>query len=267
MNAATFTAKMRSILSDNAGQRFIGGQTSGKRLDYGRLAKLGYGSNRVFKKPMFYKFRKYAVALLGDASGSMGWGHDSDKYKYAAASMTALAQGLKQAGAHVETSLFNRQLWDADVNAANFEEVFYERTGGGDEKSKSFCGGNHDAFALDQAALKLSGVAAYSGKILLVLSDGRPACDYCAGVVSGQRCTLPGQQHTGKRDSSDRKHREALIASIKKARAAGIVVLAVGIRTDAPVSLYGEDCTIVVQELNELYSKTAAMLEGHVVRG
>lgn len=253
MNAPTFAAKCRSILSDNAGRRHIPGFTSGK-LDTARLSRLASGSLRVFRRPYRSRFARYAVEILVDASGSM---YGNNRTPAAAHASHAVYSGLTSAGASVRVRMFNTRLYDpfGASELATPDTLLSALNRGATSFAAS---GNHDAYALTCVTRDLAASSA-PGKIVLALSDGQPSCDNADGK--------PGCFYRPSHSATWQAGGAALRLSISRARASGIIVLALSIQTDFAVNLYGVRATRRVDDLDQVYPAMASLLDRHITRG
>ena len=147
------------------------GQKRG-RLDSSRLWRLGINDDSIFKKRNIEDKTDYAIEILIDVSGSM---HDSSKYKNAmgtAICIEAALTGLE--GVEVKTVAFNfdsgtkmRVLKDFKDTESKTPTVYNNWITGG-------C--NRDGFAIRVALDDLKKHKA-KNKLLIVISDGMPACD------------------------------------------------------------------------------------------
>lgn len=291
MNQRIFIAKARSILSDNAGVRKLPHQRTGKFLDESRLGLVHAGEKRVFQKPIKRQFSEYHICILLDCSGSMQEGHESydeqgnyysiSKLEVASMATHALAYSLELAGAKVDiigfNSLFKHYPKSVYQNSKDFYSTNY--------LSASMYGGdNCDSGAVRMGRDFLQKKQA-PGKIMIVLSDGAPTC---RGICETywKKDTAEREERTrslstqGFSDPKDecpsRKFKDkhdyvdaglSLEKEIEITRKAGILTFAIGIMTNDPVQYYGEKNTRVVNDLNNLYSEMANVLEKNIVRG
>lgn len=248
-----FVVKTISILADNAGVRRIPRQRSGKFLDEARLGLVPAGETRIFARTQKKTFHEYRIALLVDCSGSMGSGKGS-KLEVAAQCTHALEYALTRAGAQVDVYTFNGDYQEVPKKTVRDQNEMYRFCHATESR---YGGDNNDADAVRITTRKLSG-ATEPGKILMVLSDGQPAPG-CGPIIK-----ILGKVglKQSRKDSED-----DLRASVLEARKQGIVCLAVGILTNAPVNYYGKHHTSVVSDLNQLYSSMSKMLEQNIQRG
>jgi hypothetical protein len=251
VNQRTFIVKTRSILTDNAGARKLPRQLSGKTIDAPRLALVPAGADRVFSRQVKRSYSDYHIVLLVDASGSM---HINNRVYPASACAHALDYSLRQAGASIETVLFNREIYEvspAIVQGAlgkalfrHVDEIAGSRAGGG----------NHDHLGVNYAVKKLLRHPK-PGKLLLVLSDGLPSCRGGGSCLGQDFC------------SDDDLLEKALMQSVKKARNQGIMTLSIGIQTASPTQFYGRRFSKAVYDLDGLYTACAGLIEKNIIRG
>lgn len=260
MNAETFRARCQSILVDNAGKRYAGGQTSGGRLDNGRLSRVVSGNFRVFKRPMFHKFRRYGVSLLVDTSGSMGnfvsggGGIESTRTHEASRAAHLLTKGLVLAGAEVSLYAFNtmlRKLTDAEREMVSANPLYLTKI---DEEMGGTSHGNHDAYAVEQATRDLLARTDLPGKIVVVIGDGWPSCDHSD--------PFPGCRGKKNMEGNIKHLRE----TVGKLRKQGVSIFSIGIDLDTS-AIYGKQFTETVFGMGEVFTKTAKLLERNIIRG
>lgn len=250
MTEHVFVSRVRDILCDNAANRFVGGQKSGV-IDDARIGLAPTGTGRVFKRPLARRFARYHVTLLLDASGSMLHNHRVDPCLNMA---ERLAASLKRSGAHVSAFAFNRITRPLAVERLRdeYEDVLgatSETLGG----NRDLATGNHDPYAIDQAAKALLADASHPGKILIVLSDGRPGCD------DWKECTAPG--------CLPHQNLAAFPPLLSKLERSGIVTLAIGICCDYVKNVYGVNRSAVCHDMAALYPAVANLLERYIQRG
>lgn len=252
MKQRIFIKKARSILSDNNGARYLPRQLSGSVLDAQRLALADAGEQRIFMRSERRKYADYTFMLLVDVSGSMC----NERIECAAAAVHALNHALLEAGARVLVRYFHGKTGTISAATTADPERLFTFLDTEVRSMRAMC--NHDGFAVDMAARELLKVSRSIANVLLVFSDGSPECgcdDDCGGG------------HHDARYTKGRTQSELLRSSIKRARAAGVLTLAVAIQTKRPVSYYGERNTVVVNELNTLYSSACGLLEQNIRRG
>lgn len=257
MNASTFVTKCRDILKDNASHRLVGGQRSGV-VDEGRVAMAACGENRIFKRPLARRFASYRVDIMVDASGSM-WGHGSGKrWLHAAVAACALYNGLRTSGATVFVHPFSMGLLPPldmatnetaidSMNAVFRHPVRVTKHGG---MTVNAAHGNHDSYCLSTVAAQSIADRKHQGKIVLVLSDGRPSCDYYP-------CGLPGCHDD----------EGPLIVAIEAARRSGLLVFGIGIEAEHTTDIYGERFSAIVEDAVNIYAPCARLLERYIQRG
>lgn len=254
MNAQTFIAKTQSIFSDNAAGRFIGGQSSGPKMDQGRLGLLSTGNMRVFRRKGERTFKHWRVELLVDVSGSI--------YKYGRSArlidaFTAILKALRAAGiGAVTVSGFNAEAVELESilnDRPALDELFmnaYQGSGSGGY-------GNHDGHFVRERVKALH-AAKEPGRMLVVFSDGNPSCDHAP-------CGKPGCSSVGYYGREGLK--ADLIKALDEARRKGVLALAVGVQADHVKEFYGAKHSTSINDLSELFTKTAALIERHIIRG
>lgn len=286
MNEPTFHKKLVSVMKDNQYDRFIGGKRSGK-LDTKRIYKISQ-SSKIFKKKEERKGKHYSVSLLIDCSGSM-YNCDRDKPAYEMAER--LIHHLQKVGVELEIVGFNtfehilktyeqthvdekwlKDLWNkmSDLTArtgrrrVHFFDKSKKAIPSSDtellkklEKEEgswdtSECQGNCDGeiIALSRERLKKR----KGGKIMIILSDGRPHFDYGMDWWS---YNSPGKKY------SDFKPKVEAQKTIKE----GIAFISVGIQTRDVFKYYPESNTSSVDELDDMYQVVVDKLQKHIKRG
>ena len=258
MNQHTFISRVRSILSDNNAPRMSYAERSGSGIDEGRIALAPTGFNRVFKCKARRKYADYKVTLLVDNSGSM----NGEKMDYAAKVVHALWYALKTAGVTPAVYGFNILFYKIATEYLESISRLYSFMDGRCDSSQGVINshpagdGNHDGYAVRLAVDSMLADNHEGGKVLLVFSDGSPAC--CSSGCGNPGCFPCDDAYNLRSD---------LVKSIAYARRRGVTCLAVGIRTDAPAKFYGASQSVCVDDLSALYTQTAALLERNLVRG
>ena len=256
MNAESFIAKTRSNFSDNAGRRTLGRQASGSGIDGARLGLLGVGDFRVFTKPGDRLFKAWHVEMMVDCSGSIT---RDNRDVILSECVVRLHKALRQAQVgKVCATGYNRDEIGIEADIAkgaaalkrklnSFYEMFNPDTRGG---------GSHDGYMIRRATQRLMNGNA-PGKMLLVLTDGRPNCDYA-------KCDLPGcfGGYKGREGL-----RTDLIAALGEARKQGVIALGVGVQAEHVTEFYGKQHSVSVNDLQTLFSDAARLLERHIIRG
>lgn len=253
MNSQTFVSRCRSIFSDNAGVRREGAKNSGPFIDEGRLGMLAVGDLRVFAKRVNRTFKDWGIHLLVDCSGSMINGYRIEPCINA---VLTLLESLRAAGVgSVTVSGFNQKQHIFDARTQNDKSLLanHLRRAASIEDQGNGHAGNHDGYAVRQAVRNMQ-KSREAGKVLLVFSDGKPACDTAI-------CGHPGCSKSREWLAND------LQAAVKEARRAGIAALGVGISAEHVKKFYGDAHSTSVNDLSEIFTKTAALLERHIVRG
>lgn len=253
MNAGTFIAKCQSIFTDNAGVRRVGGKYSGPFIDEGRLASASVGDLRVFAKRSYRTFKDWGIHILVDCSGSMEGGR---RVQPACDAVNKLYAALNKAGVgSVEVSGFNQFLHPYNqavlqdpreltrkITWATRRDIPWQMNGHA---------GNHDGHAVRETYRKLN-KSGSAGKLIIVFSDGRPKCD------ATRVCTHPGCGYSIGEDLRD---------AVIQARRSGVMCLGVGISVSHVKEYYGDAHSTSVYNLDELFTKTSALLQRHIIRG
>lgn len=258
MNAQTFITKTQSIFSDNAGVRRVGAKSSGPMVDEGRLAMLGAGDLRVFARKAARQFKSWRVQMLVDCSGSIvrdgKQGELSETVRGLCKALRAAQVGsVDVLGFHVKPLEISEPMLS---EPGKLEEMIKR------EYTSHRSYGNHDGYFVREVGRKLLR-APEPGKILLVFSDGCPSCDHADRGPDG--CGDPGCGTRGYngRDSLG----EDLRIALGEMRRAGLISLGVGIQAEHVREFYGETHSTSVNQLEELFTKTARLIERHVIRG
>lgn len=236
-----------------------GAQQSG-RIDPSSLSRLYVGDTRVFRKKVEHRSMNYDVSLLIDASGSMGHpageadGVHLNRFQAAMVAAYAMGDTLNRLGINFEIIGFTTYRHTSEWSETCSKEMskhgirfgrtdwlympifksFDERWG-----SKSieriaaafhhhdFLSQNVDGECVQIAAQRLAQQRS-EGKLLMVLSDGMPAC-----------CSPDPVSLT--------RH---LAKSVKSVEQTGIKVIGVGINTDAVTKFYTHN--IVLRDVSKL---------------
>lgn len=269
MSKPTFISRCHSIFTDNASHRMVAFQRSGY-VDPSRLA-LCRTTDTVFKKPLTYRFARYHIRLLLDASGSMchlingkDVGCHNGLFKIAAESAYNLYKSLTDSGTFVSLVLYNRRLalmfpdhlktFDAFLTRYK-EDVLHQ--------ASNYCAGNHDDYAITESVKTLLSDSTHPGRIIFILSDGVPKCDYSIadcmnrygepkGLVQGCLGRNPGL--------------EPLKQSIQSANRSGIITLGLGIGTSHIQEIFGKNGRDLIDP-SLIYSTSCDLLERSIVRG
>jgi len=278
MNQKTFTAKVKSVLSDNKNDRAV------TRLRAGALDTKSYKNinttGKVFKKKQERKGKNYKVSLLLDASGSMRTGADG-RADTLRKMIPPLVQTLTDAGADVEINAFNALFYPmsefGQTIPKDFNKTFADRYNKalrdtrikqvkrGDKRTYQIAskkdiaenkyhydqasGWNFDAWAIHQAIAKLN--AEDGNKILIVFSDGQP--------------TNENWYHTSDLNKSINDY--SIPYQIKLAKHSGITVLSVGIQTECVYNYYPKRDTVIVHKLEHMYEGITKLLSLNIKRG
>jgi cobaltochelatase CobT len=248
----TMAAALEAALSAESEARWIGGERRGKKLDRRRLADWAMGSenDHIWKRLEQGEVQDTVVCLLWDCSGSMGSSrHKSNKAALARLAAIAFHEALLKCGIAHEVLGFNtdhpnsHELGQMAVEAARRGESLdrYSRVDELDSRmvfvdygqadGRAICeitgaGANRDGEAVLWAAKRLA-TRKEKRKILIVGSDGQPA----------------GARHT-------RTGRKFLTESVKRVKAAGIEVVAIGIMDNSVEKYYSE--STVIQDATDL---------------
>lgn len=243
-----FKTKLRSIFKDNKIGRTVANKTCGK-LDMKRLYKV-MTSDKLFCKKEDISKKQYNVLLLVDASGSM----EGAKLYTALQCMGALIRDMQDV-VSLEVAIFNHRYkvlktFDEKIPNSLLKIKVLEPTVA---HKNSYGGSNHDHIAVKKAAESLS--KRVGQKILIVLSDGHPACD-----GGSQECDAT----CGDYNSMDSAMWKALKRSVKEVENSGITVLSVGMLTDVVKHFYSHH--IVIHDINNLYDAISTYMERYVKR-
>lgn len=259
MTPTVFLAKVRDILTDNASHRMVGGQLSGPRLDAPRLALAPSANARVFKRPMFAKFARYAIALLVDASGSMCGGSAITKARALVDTLKQLVPAFVNCGVLLEvysTNKRNKLIFSGtDISSAAINSMIdkYET-----ELRSSNCRGNHTAHCLTEAVGFINRHAAtHPGRIIVNITDGRPGCDDYTLY-----CKLPGCMPYGSTVNAP-----AMIAVNKLAAHLGVQSLCLGLLDNYGERLYAPKQYEYVAAAPRVYEHLLALLNRNITRG
>jgi len=247
MNQRHFIRRAGSILKDNNGVRHTPHQLHGTGIDIAHIAMADAGERRIFTKAERRKYADYHFMLLVDVSGSMS--DDRERTCYPA--VHALYHALTSAGATVQGRFFNGVTGEIPQSMLANPERLFEFLSGYVHGKGHEC--NHDGYALTEASKALLRSSRSQANVLVVFSDGQPACAGCEEL--GADCSRSRQCKT----------LENAIASIRKA--GRMTLLGVGIQSSYCQSFYGERSTITVNQLHELYPQTCKLLEQNLRRG
>lgn len=246
MRQGVFIEKCRSIFSDNDGVRYLPRQKFGPGLDVQRLALADAGETRIFVKPEKRQFKDYKICFVMDCSGSMS-GNRIDILIQAVHSM---AYSLTVAGAEVFGISFNAQILDVPhktlFKMKELSALLQKRL-------HTMGGCNRDGAAVKRAADLMMRYPQSPAKIIVVFSDGCPACGGCHAPRGSAEFNL-GQY-------------EYLKQQIRAARTKQLEVLAVDIQSGEATEYYGEGKTAQVRNLDQLYQQTMQLLERNIRRG
>ena len=284
MKAHVLATKIGGILTDNKFDRFVGGKTRGK-LDFSALAKIGY-SDKVFKKREARKNKDYKVIVLADASGSM-YGDRANNtgealellndalqktdVQYALWSFNGDILSLKDFEEKPKRSgetdsLYHKHLEDrylhycraCNASFGSFEyeeeEVDCPSCGKHPDTSTDCSNYNADGLALH---LALEAVQKLSGEhIIVVLSDGQADCiPYFDSKLA----------YMVKDGIRYRDMKLGLVA--RKAIHEGVVLCSIGIQSEAVLSHYPKENTIVVQRTSQIGDALIKLISKHIKRG
>lgn len=243
-----FKTKLRSIFKDNKIGRTVANKTCGK-LDMKRLYKV-MTSDKLFCKKEDISKKQYNVLLLVDASGSM----DGSKMYTALQCMGALIRDMQDV-VSLEVAIFNGRYktlkrFDEKVPNSQIRSKILEPTVA---HLRSFGGMNHDHIAVKKAGESLS--KRVGQKILLVLSDGQPACD-------GGR--MECDEDCGSYGSDSSSMWKSLKHNIKCIENSGVTVLSIGILTDAVKHFYTH--YEIIHNISGLYDTISSYMARYVKR-
>ena len=257
----------RALVSKNKSY-WRSSQESG-RINPSSLARLYVGDTRVFRRKVEHRSKSFDVTLLIDCSGSMHHGTGSlSRFQTAMVAAYAMGDTLHRIGVNFEILGFTTKPhtgeWgetcrkEMGTHGITFGRIdwlympifksFEERWGpkqmeriGAAFHVEDFLRENVDGESVQIATQRLIGQRS-EGKMLIVLSDGAPAC------------------HTYDRTALNRH----LSKSIKSAERAGIKVIGVGIDTDS-VSRYYSDY-IVLNDVTKLPTELVEQIQKVLLR-
>lgn len=257
----------RALVSKNKSY-WRSSQESG-RINPSSLARLYVGDTRVFRRKVEHRSKSFDVTLLIDCSGSMHHGTGSlSRFQTAMVAAYAMGDTLHRIGVNFEILGFTTKPhtgeWgetcrkEMGAHGITFGRIdwlympifksFEERWGpkqmeriGAAFHVEDFLRENVDGESVQIATQRLIGQRS-EGKMLIVLSDGAPAC------------------HTYDRTALNRH----LSKSIKSAERAGIKVIGVGIDTDS-VSRYYSDY-IVLNDVTKLPTELVEQIQKVLLR-
>ncbi len=257
----------RALVSKNKSY-WRSSQESG-RINPSSLARLYVGDTRVFRRKVEHRSKSFDVTLLIDCSGSMHHGTGSlSRFQTAMVAAYAMGDTLHRIGVNFEILGFTTKPHTGEWGETCRKEMsshgitfgridwlympifksFEERWGpkqmeriGAAFHVEDFLRENVDGESVQIAAQRLAGQRS-EGKMLIVLSDGAPAC------------------HTYDRTALNRH----LSKSIKSAERAGIKVIGVGIDTDS-VSRYYSDY-IVLNDVTKLPTELVEQIQKVLLR-
>ena len=257
----------RALVSKNKSY-WRSSQESG-RINPSSLARLYVGDTRVFRRKVEHRSKSFDVTLLIDCSGSMHHGTGSlSRFQTAMVAAYAMGDTLHRIGVNFEILGFTTKPHTGEWGETCRKEMsshgitfgridwlympifksFEERWGpkqmeriGAAFHTEDFLRENVDGESVQIAAQRLAGQRS-EGKMLIVLSDGAPAC------------------HTYDRTALNRH----LSKSIKSAERAGIKVIGVGIDTDS-VSRYYSDY-IVLNDVTKLPTELVEQIQKVLLR-
>lgn len=257
MNATVFSAKMNNVLADNAGRRRLGGQRSGQWLDSQRLAMIPTGDRNIFSVAHARRWKKYAITILSDMSGSMR-NEERDFPCADAIFKTANALdpicNLRVYGFNVNLHPLNFKNIDMDSFSKNYHDACYNDPGKNYDVNTH---GNHDGYQVRICTQELLHDPA-PGKILMVFSDGRPHCDF--NISTRYKCE-------GAECGSDRELSDNLRRSVTFALSNRVVLLSIGIQTNAVFDFYPRKTTRMLSNTDLIYTTCADLLSENVERG
>jgi cobalamin biosynthesis protein CobT len=278
MNNTTFERKIFSVLKDNMYDRFVSNKKTGI-LDNRKLHKVNI-TNKLFKKRMERKGKKYEITILVDGSGSMCDG----KHRDANLSVCQLAKSLDKTKLDFQIKLFHSDLvplksFKEKVDINKLKDRISEEYDGGDrsllmhgkttlysphahkneykdiegneDNDYSVMAGNFDGYWISTVTKEL--LKRGGQQIVIVLSDGRPSHDY--GDF--------GIPNTNKKYLEDYPLKEVVAQAIRD----GIIFLGIGLHTDIVEHFYPEKNTIVLCDLDDLFGSIIDKLNTLIKRG
>ena len=184
MNDSVFQKKLLSVMKDNLYDRVIPKRKAGK-LDFNNLWRVHVGAKNVFQSKQERKNKEYNLVICLDESGSMA---RKEKLYKAKEILKFLTGALDRAGVNFAVIGYNcnvtvHKKFDERVTPDDMmdrvDENYNSKTIHHVTKKLTTCNascGNHDFLALKTSMDLLK--ERKHGKILLMLSDGNPSCDY-----------------------------------------------------------------------------------------
>ena len=231
-----FTAKLKSILRDNAIKRHAGNKEYGD-LDHKKLFKLGT-TGKIFKRKAVQSAKQYKLGLVIDCSGSMS-GRPMEIAAISAGNLIGAFQELID----LEVMTFNareRILKPFNEKKISSEKIMDVVKHLLIEARMHYAVGNHDHIALKKMVQNLM-QSGHGEKILIIISDGQPSCG----------C---GQKDCGSATYLDKRLKEELVT----AESRGVKVLSVGVGNSRTRDYYKHNKDI--GDIHELYPAIIELL-------
>lgn len=276
MNDIVFKEKIKSVMTDNKFDRYIGGKRKGV-INGSDLWKVGVGQSNIFKQRQERKGKHYNIAILVDLSGSMGnpgWGRtdkinlcsetalfltevlEKNSINTSIIGFNAKIRKLKDFGERLDKSRIHTMLvgyansyssfefgdiyktdFDEDYIEDNILEEYFEKREEDEHEGDYSC--NHDYEALETAYKELDKMDGES--IVIVFSDGLPNCD------------IPGSC-----EYNQKLHEYKEIKNLIKS--SGIETIGIGVESRSVEEIYEKH--IVVEDLRENFKDRLIKLLG-----
>lgn len=236
---------LASILKDNLTKRKIGGLQRGD-LSTKRLYK-AMTSGRIFERKQATGDKKYNIVLCVDVSGSMCSKKKREiSYLCVGSIVKELQHLVKLSVVSYNAQITTLKRENDILNEGEIDRLVNNLYG---MCTGSYSYGNHDSQAIDTCRKLLQNKE--GNKLIIVLSDGMPACDHYG------KCTLAG---CGDRPSLERKLRD----SVKECIRDGVNIDSIGILS-ADVSKFYPYWT-VLSEIEALPKTVYSILKKHINR-
>ncbi len=262
-------------MKDNQFDRFVSNKRTGK-LDTKKIYRIET-TNKVFKKKEERKGKIYNITILIDASGSMSRG----RIKPAIKAVDILAESINKVKLPFQILCFNSDLvpikkFNERYDKNLLENIAVEESMGSRYKSRvkdkvlysyhihtkeydklsgyetyNPASGNFDGYFINKIVNDIKKLKGQN--IVIVLSDGMPSHDFGDFKIP----------NTKKKYFADYPLEKVVSSAIRN----DIIFLGIGIQTDVVKNYYPEKNTIVLNNLDNLYSETINKLNALIKRG
>ena len=186
-NEQYFMKKLKSILRDNLYLRQESGKRSGS-LDHRKLYKIKL-SDRLFTKKGALRGKEYNLVIAIDCSGSMSGAKMNSALLFLRKLFKVLHKECNLAIVAFNTLTETLKRFDEKIDHKELDRRIEEEIVDRIFRSK-YTGGNHDHLAIRMAADLLR--KKKGKKLIVILSDGQPACG-CGFSINGvQECRDAG---------------------------------------------------------------------------